>query len=150
SSGPIAAGSRPKPGGQLLVGASDPIAQDRARAARVDDFLDAKSLRGPERRAQALELLLYLAAMRSWIGRCFDLSPVSSLHAALYRKGAPITGWPGIAQVELLCVSVASSSYTEHAPDYNRNPRDRGLIHCRKRPRPDPYSPHLLGGSSNK
>src|SRR5262245_22637874 len=146
---PVTAFGRPKLSRQLLVGARHPSAQYRTGVTRVDNFLDAKCFSGSERRPQQLELLLDLTPVQVGIRRGFYFSPVGSLDSALYRQRTPIPGGPGIAQVEPLGVAVARSGHAKHAPDYDRDPGNRCLIHRRKGTCAHPYCPHLFGGRSD-
>src|SRR5262249_48081700 len=118
-SGPVTAFTCSEQGWQLLIGPGDPIAEYRPSISRIDDFLDSESLRGSEWRAKPLQFLFDLTSMRLRIGRCLYFSPVCSLDSTLDRQRAPVSRRPCIAQVEPLCVAMASASHAKDSPDYD-------------------------------
>src|SRR5262245_23592492 len=90
-----------------LVRALRPVAQDRARVARVDDLLHAEALRGAERRGHRLEPCRDLLAQRRRVLRGLELAPVGRLEAAGHRQRPPVARRPREAQVEPRPVAVA-------------------------------------------
>src|SRR5437868_10208001 len=96
---PSAAALRTQPpglraGGELvadqLVRPGRPVAEDRARVARVDDLLDAEPLGGAEGRAHRVEPLLDVGPQRRRVLRGLELAPVGGLDPALDGQRAPV------------------------------------------------------------
>ena len=110
-----------------LVRALRPVAQQRARVARVDDLLDPEALRGAERRAHRVQPRLDLGAQRDRVLGRLELAPVGGLEPALDRQRAPVARRPRVAQVQ--------------AARRCRAPRPRRRRPCAPAPRPTARSP---------
>src|SRR5687768_13587939 len=97
-----------------LVRPLRPVAQDRARVARVDDLLDAETFGRAERRGHRLEARGdLLSQSRRVLGR-LQLAPVGRFEPARHRQRAPVPGRPGEAQVQPRPVAVAGARDPVH------------------------------------
>src|SRR5258706_2610978 len=83
--------------GHELVRALGPVAEDRARVARVDDLLDAEALGGTKRRAHGVEARLDLGAEglapARAVGR-LQLAAVGRLDPPRARQPSPMPPTP--------------------------------------------------------
>ena len=76
------------------------LAQQPARLARIDDFLNQELLGGAERRGELLEPRFDLGELRGRISGCFKLGLVRRLQSAGNRQRAPFTRRSGVTNVE--------------------------------------------------
>ena len=119
----------PSSEGSSAYAASTHSHNSATRVARIDNFFDAECLRCSQRRTEAIQIVLNLAAPRVRIGRRFDVALISRLHAAFNRQRSPIARRPRIAQIQSLRVSVPRARDAVAAADQNRDPRHGRLIH---------------------
>src|SRR5687768_18498216 len=128
------------------MSALGPVAQDRPGVARVDDLLDAESLRRAERRPDRVEPLLDLRPESLGVLGGFELAPVGGLDAALDRERAPVAGRPRVAQVEARVVPMARAGDAEDLADEHRHPRHGRLVAGVEGARAAPYRAGPLRG----
>ena len=107
-----------------------PLAQQRARLARVDDVEDAELLGRAEGRADAVVARLQRRAQRLGVGCSLDLGLVRSLDPALDRDRAPARRGPGKAVVQGREVlrRVHAAGHAEGAPHDDAQPGDAHVL----------------------
>src|SRR5262249_12266636 len=84
----------------ILVSEPDPVGQQRAGVARIDDLLDTEGFGGSERAAHGVQAPFDLRQQGRAIGSRVELAAVGGLDAPLERQRAPGTRRPGGTQVE--------------------------------------------------
>src|SRR5687768_6122617 len=99
-----------------------PVAQDRARVARVDDLLHAEALRRAERRGHGLEPRGDLLAEPRWVLGRLELAPVGRLGAARHGQRAPVARRPGETHVQPRAVAVAGARHAVYLAHEDRHP----------------------------
>ena len=106
----------------------NPIAQQRPRVPRIDDFLNAESLGRAEWRAVLLQSVLDFAAAGRRIGRGLDLAAIGGLYTTFDGQRSPVARRPGVAQVERLRVAVSRPGHSINTAEQDRNPWNGRLI----------------------
>src|SRR6516225_1186708 len=74
-----------KRGGNATLGSVDEPAEIGAGFPGIDDVLDGKGFRGPERRGLGAQLGLEFLLARLWVGRALDVATIGSGNPALDR-----------------------------------------------------------------
>src|SRR3954469_12612151 len=133
-----------------LVRALRPVAQNRARIARVDDLLDAEALGGAERRSHRVEAFDDLRVQGDRIVGRLELAAVRGLDAALDRERSPVARRPREAKVQSLRVAVPCAGHAEHLAHEHRDPGHGRLVRRVERARAAPNRALLLRLASDQ
>src|SRR5947199_10207959 len=112
----------------ILVSERDPVGQQRAGVARIDDLLDTEGFGGSERAAHGVEPPFDLGQQGRAIGSRVELAAVGGLDAPLERQRAPVTRRPGVTQTEGLDAGVTGAGAAGQASHGDGDPGDRRLL----------------------
>src|SRR5207249_5143775 len=110
---------------ELRLDPVDPVAQNGAGVARVDEVVDTKTLGARVRGALAGKLLFEFATPGLWIGRCLDLAAIGNGDTTLKRESAALGRGP--SEDHTARPEVGGASHTVHLAHDHRHPGHGGL-----------------------